>query len=143
MSAVVVNEKDFADPNFDPKKWINTVLKVNSINTSDDAKATEEDEESTDMTMLTTRLQLMSESTSQEFDRLSTQVVKSMPHVLYDLKMLSDNAKLVQNRIEEVRNNLSLVEDDTKIDHPFDKSRFCILILEHMETKQSLPKHSK
>lgn len=107
MSSVTINTKDFADPDFNPKKWINSVLKST-------ANPKDEDEGSKNTTIIVTKLQIASESTSRQFDQLSTQIIKSMPRILYDLKVISDDAKATHQDVEAVRKNLGLVEGHTE-----------------------------
>lgn len=108
MSASTVDIKDFSSPNFEVKSWINSVLKPRTIDTEED------DGGAKDTTVLVTKLQMLSESTSRQFDQLSTSVIKSMPRVMYDLKVIADNAKSTHQGVEAVKKNLGLIEGDSE-----------------------------
>lgn len=113
MTSVTVDINDFSSTQFDPKCWINSVLKPSSSTTNistsevDDARAK-------DTTILVTKLQMVSESTSRQFDTLSTSVIKSMPRIMYDLKVISENAASTHQGVEAVKKNLGLIEGDTE-----------------------------
>lgn len=111
MSSVTVDTNEFSDPHFDPKKWINSVLKPA---TTDSQKDQDEDGGAKDTTILVTKLQIASDSTSRQFDQLSSTVIKSMPRILYDLKLIADDAKLAHQGVEAVKENLGLIEGDTE-----------------------------
>ena len=106
MSAVTIDINDFSEPNFNAKSWINSVLKPQVNSTEEDgAKET---------TVLVTKLQMVSETTSRQFDQLSTTVIKSMPRILYDIKVIADGAKSAHEGVEAVKKNLGLIEGDTE-----------------------------
>ncbi|KAL9546585.1 hypothetical protein MBANPS3_006592 [Mucor bainieri] len=111
MSSVTVDTNDFSDPHFDPKKWINSVLKPA---TSDALKDQDDDGGAKNTTILVTKLQIASDATSRQFDQLSSTVIKSMPRILYDLKVISDDAKSTHQGVEAVKKNLGLLEGDTE-----------------------------
>ncbi|GAN08447.1 hypothetical protein MAM1_0205d07959 [Mucor ambiguus] len=111
MSSVTVDTNDFSDPHFDPKRWINSVLKPT---TSDAPKDQDDDGGAKDTTILVTKLQIASEATSRQFDQLSSTVIKSMPRILYDLKGISDDAKSTHQGVQAVKKNLGLLEGDTE-----------------------------
>lgn len=106
MSSVTINTQDFANPNFNPKQWINSVLKTPT--------ADNEDEDAKNTTVIVTKLEIASETTSRQFDQLSNQVLQSMPRILYDLKVISDNARCTHEHVKEVRKSLGSVEDQTE-----------------------------
>jgi flagellar biosynthesis GTPase FlhF len=105
MSTVTININDFSNPQFNPKSWINSVLKPSTITTSSG-----DDDAAKDTTILVTKLQIISESTSRQFDQLSTSVMTSMPRILYDLKVISENATSTHRGVESVKKNLGVVE---------------------------------
>jgi chemotaxis protein histidine kinase CheA len=111
MSSVIINTDDFSDPNFNPKKWINSVLKSS---TTELQKEEDEDGGAKNTTILVTKLQIASDSTSRQFDQLSSTVIKSMPRILYDLKVIADDAKSTHQGVEAVKKNLGLIEGDTE-----------------------------
>ncbi|KAK4517595.1 uncharacterized protein ATC70_000935 [Mucor velutinosus] len=111
MSSITVDTNDFSDPHFDPKKWINSVLKPTTSNTPKDPN---DDGGAKNTTILVTKLQIASDTTSRQFDQLSTTVIKSMPRILYDLKLISDDAKSIHQGVEAVKKNLGLLEGDTE-----------------------------
>ncbi|KAF1807745.1 hypothetical protein FB192DRAFT_1270892 [Mucor lusitanicus] len=102
---------DFSDPYFNPKKWINSVLKPA---TPDTPKDQDDDGGAKNTTILVTKLQIASDATSRQFDQLSSTVIKSMPRILYDLKVISDDAKSTHQGVEAVKKNLGLLEGDTE-----------------------------
>lgn len=108
MSASTVDIKDFSNPNFEVKSWINSVLKPRINDTEED------DGGAKDTTVLVTKLQMLSETTSRQFDQLSTSVIKSMPRVMYDLKVIADSAKSTHQGVEAVKKNLGLIEGDSE-----------------------------
>jgi flagellar biosynthesis GTPase FlhF len=116
MSSITINTKDFSDPNFNAKTWINSVLRPPTIQTERISTDDEEGEGGTakNTTILVTKLQMASESASRQFDQLSTTVMKSMPRVLYDLKLIADDAKAAHEGVEAVKKNLGLIEGDTE-----------------------------
>ncbi|KAG2195690.1 hypothetical protein INT47_012911 [Mucor saturninus] len=108
--SMTVDIKDFSSPQFNAKEWINSVLKPTiSINEEDDGGAK-------DTTILVTKLQMLSESASRQFDQQSTAVIKSMPRILYDLKVISDNATSTHQGVEAVKKNLGLIEGEAALD---------------------------
>ncbi|KAI9338878.1 hypothetical protein BD770DRAFT_476844 [Pilaira anomala] len=104
MSSITIAIEDFSSPHFEAKNWINSVLKPNT--TQDDGVK--------DTTILVTKLQMVSESTSRQFDQLSTSVLQSMPRILYDLKVISEAAHSTHQGVEAVKKNLGLIEGDTE-----------------------------
>lgn len=108
--SMTVDIKDFSNPDFDAKRWINSVLKP-TIRTSE-----EEDGGAKDTTILVTKLQMLSDATSRQFDHQSTMVIKSMPRMLYDLKLISDNATLTHQGVEAVKKNLGLIEGEAALE---------------------------
>jgi hypothetical protein len=108
MSSITVDISDFSKPNFDAKSWINSVLKPTVH------KNEEDDGGAKDTTVLVTKLQMVSETTSRQFDQLSTCVIKSMPRIMYDLKVIAENAKSTHQGVEAVKKNLGLIEGDTE-----------------------------
>lgn len=104
MSSITIDINDFSSPQFEAKSWINSVLKPN----------TTQDDGAKDTTILVTKLQMVSESTSRQFDQLSTSVLKSMPRILYDLKEISEAAHATHQGVEAVKKNLGLIEGDTE-----------------------------
>lgn len=111
MSSVIIDTNEFSDPNFNPKKWINSVLKPS---TTESQKDEDEDGGAKNTTILVTKLQIASDSTSRQFDQLSSTVIKSMPRILYDLKVIADDAKSTHQGVEAVKKNLGLIEGDTE-----------------------------
>lgn len=108
--SMTVDIKDFSSPQFDAKDWINSVLKPTiSIHEEDDGGAK-------DTTILVTKLQMLSEATSRQFDQQSTAVIKSMPRILYDLKLISDNATSTHQGVEAVKKNLGLIEGEAALE---------------------------
>ncbi|KAI8063134.1 hypothetical protein BDF21DRAFT_455458 [Thamnidium elegans] len=101
--------KDFSSPQFNAKSWINSVLKPTPLTAQDDGGAK-------DTTILVTKLQMVSETTSRQFDQLSTSVLKSMPRILYDLKVIADAAKSTHQGIEGVKKNLGLIEGESALE---------------------------
>lgn len=116
MSSVTINTKDFSNPNFDAKTWINSVLRPPTAQTESASIAIEDEEggAAKSTIVLETKLQMASESASRQFDQLSTTVMKSMPRVLYDLKLIADDAKAAHEGVEAVKKNLGLIEGDTE-----------------------------
>lgn len=110
MASVTVDINDFSSPQFDPKSWINSVLKPSTATST----TNDQDDAAKDTTILVTKLQMVSESTSRQFDTLSTSVIKSMPRVMYDLKVISETAKSTHQGVEAVKNNMGLIEGDTE-----------------------------
>jgi hypothetical protein len=108
MSTITVDINDFSRPNFDAKSWINSVLKPTIRNSEED------DGGAKDTTVLVTKLQMVSETASRQFDQLSTSVIKSMPRIMYDLKVIAENAKSTHQGVEAVKKNLGLIEGDTE-----------------------------
>lgn len=109
MSSITIDIKDFSSPQFDAKSWINSVLKPTTLTDQDDGGAK-------DTTILVTKLQMVSETTSRQFDQLSTSVLKSMPRILYDLKVIADAAKSTHQGIEGVKKNLGLIEGEAALE---------------------------
>ncbi|KAI9484095.1 MAG: hypothetical protein EXX96DRAFT_500791 [Benjaminiella poitrasii] len=67
-----------------------------------------------DTTVLVTKLQIASDTVSRQFDQLSMTVIKSMPRIFYDLKVLSDDAKQTHEDIKTIQRELGLVEEATE-----------------------------
>ncbi|GAA5802003.1 hypothetical protein HPULCUR_007463 [Helicostylum pulchrum] len=109
MSSITIDIKDFSSPQFNAKSWINSVLKPTPVTDQDDGGAK-------DTTILVTKLQMVSETTSRHFDQLSTSVLKSMPRILYDLKVIADAAKSTHQGIEGVKKNLGLIEGEAALE---------------------------
>ncbi|KAI8647675.1 Golgi complex component 7-domain-containing protein [Parasitella parasitica] len=112
MSSVVIDTNEFSDPDFNPKKWINSVLKPSTVYSQ---KEDDEDGGAKHSTILVTKLQIASDSTSRQFDQLSSSVIKSMPRLLYDLKIIADDAKSTHQGVEAVKKDLGLIEGDTEV----------------------------
>ncbi|KAF7726131.1 hypothetical protein EC973_009023 [Apophysomyces ossiformis] len=108
MAPSTVDITTFSDPEFDPKTWINALLESHSSVPDSTATTTEQD-----ATILVTKLQLASEQTSRKVGQVTDNVIKSMPRILYDLKLISDSAKATKEGVESVKTNLGVVENDT------------------------------
>ncbi|CAO3626381.1 unnamed protein product [Cunninghamella echinulata] len=117
MSITFIDVASFSNLNFDVKKWINNSLhssnnknnsnndtSENSLNTT--TTTTLEQETNT----LVTKLQLASEHASQQVGQINDQVIKFMPRILYELKLIADDAYATQQGIQQVKMNLNNVE---------------------------------
>ncbi|KAG1437205.1 hypothetical protein G6F56_013219 [Rhizopus delemar] len=96
-----IQQQEFSDPEFNPKQWINSVLN--------------QENEDKETTVLVTKLQMASQDCSQQFDQLSTTVIKSMPRLLYDLKLVSENAHGIQKKLNAAEKKLSLLKGETVV----------------------------
>ncbi|KAI7903526.1 uncharacterized protein BX663DRAFT_506760 [Cokeromyces recurvatus] len=116
MSSITININDFSKPNFNAKQWINSTLKPSSTENSTTEIDNEDDGggggRAKDTTILVTKLEIESESTLQRFDELSKTLLKSMPHLLYDLKVLADQVRGTQEEMESIRKKFGLFKDE-------------------------------
>lgn len=113
MSTTSIDVAPFSDINFDAKKWINNSLRSSNNNKAD---KTENKTTTTIITLeqetntLVTKLQLASEHASQQVGQITDQVIKTMPRILYELKLITDDARATQQGIQQVKLNLNGVE---------------------------------
>ncbi|KAJ8657310.1 hypothetical protein O0I10_006863 [Lichtheimia ornata] len=116
-STAALDTSAFSDPNFDVKGWINATLKSRHPNnstasTTSNSHALPSEQ---DVTILATRLQLSSEQVSRKVGQTTDSVLKSMPRMLYDIKLITDDAQAAKRGIDQVRVHLdSTHNDDTE-----------------------------
>ncbi|KAI8066540.1 hypothetical protein BC940DRAFT_302406 [Gongronella butleri] len=100
-----------------------------AVATSDKAGSIEQD-----LTMLATKLQLHSEQTSQQITTLTDQVIRSMPRIVYDLKLVAEDAQGAQKALQEVQQQLNktqpAIDDD---DDSLEKLRLLHICKTRME----------
>lgn len=125
--------RPFADPDFDAKKWINASLTTRRSNggTKDATNTAVTFEQET--TVLVTKLQIASEQVSSNVTQVIDSVVKTMPRLLYDLKLISDDAQATRRGIEQVRKHLETSQDDDT-DTALEKLRQLHLVKTRMES---------
>ncbi|KAI8884654.1 hypothetical protein K501DRAFT_332472 [Backusella circina FSU 941] len=124
-----VDTKIFSKPDFDVKKWINSVL-----------KPADQDNESI---ALVTRLQMASDTTSHQFDQLTNSVIKSMPRLLYDLKSITDDASKTKERVELVKKDYLNLMEGGSAELALDKLKRPHIVKTRMEQCRSLLKEAE
>ncbi|KAI8086658.1 oligomeric Golgi complex subunit 7 [Halteromyces radiatus] len=137
-TAIDVNA--FSDAHFDVKSWINSSLSTSTKNNDDNSPKEEDsvDDTSSSPTLeqetatLITKLQLASEQASQQVGVLTDQVIKSMPRIMYDIKLITDDARATQQGIQQVKKNLDMKNKDNN-DDTFEKLRQLHLCKTRME----------
>ncbi|KAI8327600.1 oligomeric Golgi complex subunit 7 [Chlamydoabsidia padenii] len=117
----------FSDPKFDAKDWINASFRP--PNDNDDTTTTNTIEQET-ATMIT-KLQLASEQASRQVGQLTEQVIKSMPHILYEVKLITEDVRATHEGIQKVKENMGGVDLGT--DGALDKLRQLHLCKTRME----------
>ncbi|KAI9309100.1 Golgi complex component 7-domain-containing protein [Cunninghamella echinulata] len=117
MPTTSIDVASFSDLNFDVKKWINNSLSSSHNNNNSNNDTSENSLNNTTTTTLeqetntlVTKLQLASEHASQQVGQINDQVIKSMPRILYELKLITDDAYATQQGIQQVKMNLNNVE---------------------------------
>jgi hypothetical protein len=128
----------FSDANFNAKAWINASINLPSSNENSDtipsldaspsqSAGSVEQETAT----MITKLQLASEEASRQVGQLTDQVIKSMPHILYEVKLITDDARATHQGIQKVKENMGGVDLGT--DGALDKLRQLHLCKTRME----------
>ncbi|KAI8142756.1 oligomeric Golgi complex subunit 7, partial [Fennellomyces sp. T-0311] len=92
------------------KSWINTSLKPRR-KAQDDAHQPDRPSEQ-EVTVLVTRLQISSEEVSRKVGQVTDSVIKSLPRMLYDLKLITDDAQAAKRGIDQVRTHLATAHSD-------------------------------
>lgn len=116
-STAALDTSAFSNPNFDVKGWINATLKSRhpNNNTASTTKNNHALPSEQDVTILATRLQLSSEQVSRKVGQATDTVVKSLPRMLYDIKLITDDAQAAKRGIDQVRAHLdSTHNNDTE-----------------------------
>ncbi|CAO3609177.1 unnamed protein product [Cunninghamella blakesleeana] len=103
MSTTSIDVTPFSDINFDPKKWINKSLSGinnnNKVNTTENKNPTSTTTLEQETNTLVTKLQLASEYASQQVGQITDHVIKTMPRILYELKLITDDARVTQQEL--------------------------------------------
>ncbi|KAI8390969.1 oligomeric Golgi complex subunit 7 [Radiomyces spectabilis] len=123
MTTPFIDTQCFADENFNVKAWINQTLNK--------CESTAEK----DTTVLVTQLQLVSDQTSQKVGAITDNVIKTMPRMLYDLKLIAEDARRIKDDIDQVRQNVGGMEGDTA--EALEKLRQLHLVKTRMESCRS------
>lgn len=82
---------------------------------------------------LVTQLQLSSDEISRKVGQITDNVVKSMPRMLYDLKLITDDAQTTKRGIEQVRQSLLQQQDKNNIENVLERLRQLHLVKTRME----------
>ncbi|ORX62834.1 hypothetical protein DM01DRAFT_1330959 [Hesseltinella vesiculosa] len=156
----VVDLSAFTSPDFDVKQWINQALgdrstvfeqtigndggasesSSNLLQSNDVSSSSGIAQESSltsveqDITTLATKLQLHSEQTSQKITHLTDQVIRSMPRIVYDLKLVTDKANAAQQEIQAAQKQLDQNQPTTdETDDSIEKLRLLHICKTRME----------
>ncbi|KAI7849943.1 oligomeric Golgi complex subunit 7 [Circinella umbellata] len=147
MTSTAFDTTAFANPDFDIKSWINNSLKPRQHNnrhqqqqqredispsTSNNEKSHQRPSEQ-EVTVLVTRLQLSSEEASRNVGITTDGVIKSLPRMLYDLKLITDDAQAAKRGIDQVRTHLSTTNDDETVNVALKKLQQLHTVKTHME----------
>ncbi|KAI9253947.1 oligomeric Golgi complex subunit 7 [Phascolomyces articulosus] len=141
MTSTAFDTTAFANPDFDIKSWINSTLKPRNHNRQqDDTSPKPNDEKSQshqrpseqEVTVLVTRLQLSSEQVSRKVGQVTDGVIKSLPRMLYDLKLITDDAQAAKRGIDQVRTHLSSSTDQEDNDNGNDTTQMALKKLQQL-----------
>ncbi|KAI9320667.1 oligomeric Golgi complex subunit 7, partial [Dichotomocladium elegans] len=91
------------------KKWINATLNPlhKQADTVSEALPSEQE-----VTVLVTRLQISSDQLSRKVGQVTDGIVKSMPRMLYDLKLITDDAQSAKRGIDQVKVHLDSTQNE-------------------------------
>ncbi|KAI8971989.1 hypothetical protein BDF20DRAFT_1003168 [Mycotypha africana] len=128
-ATVEQHTNEFGNPNFNAKAWINSILKPSTLSTpttpvsesnkelsitstTSDEIADEDRGAAKNTTILVTKLQLTGETISRQFDQVSSSLIHAMPRVLYDIKVITDQARSTYENLQSVKKSLRSFEED-------------------------------
>ncbi|CAH1780014.1 unnamed protein product [Owenia fusiformis] len=94
----------FLDDNFDAKEWINNAFKTQKDST------TSKDQYATTLVM---KLQMFIQEVNNVIEEGSQQALQNMPRVLREIDAVTSEAKLLQDQMRAVKEDIEKVEHDT------------------------------